>query len=66
MTSIHRLLYDPEQDSTPLPEKFDFVEKPESDRKAQRAFWRGALIFGVIGFALGYYVGVSIYEWTGM
>jgi hypothetical protein len=48
MTSIHRMLYDPEQDSTPLPQQFDFVERPEAERMAKRAFWRGVVFGGVL------------------
>ena len=36
-----RDLYDPEQDSTPLPR---FVSKRDADRAARRAFWRGVLL----------------------
>lgn len=47
-------LYDATVDSVPLPEQFAFLSLPEAKRKARSAFWRGAVIFGAMGFGAGY------------
>jgi hypothetical protein len=43
-----RPFVDPEAKPLPM-----WLPKEDADRKAQRAFWRGAIIFGLIGIAAG-------------
>lgn len=38
-----------------LPEHF--LAKPDADAKAQRAFWRGAAVFGLICAVVGFLIG---------
>lgn len=44
-------LYDPEQDSTPLPR---FVPARDADRAALRAFWRGVVLGAVAVAAISF------------